>query len=309
MRRLLALLGAMLVLFVLGGPALAHQDDAAPTGRVLISIDGNLTLPAGEQADAVIVVRGDALIEGEASTVTVVGGEAILRDAMVQSLIIVDGTAWLEEGTTVGGDVLQLNAIVERAEGVIVGGEIRPLIQDLAALGLFVGAAAVALWIGAVLALLVAGLTLAGLAARQVRSAERIISGEPLKAFLVGLAMVFLPPVVLILLAATVVGLPLALSLLFIVWPALAFVGYIVAAIWLGERLLRAAGRREETERPYLAAVVGLVVAGLLTLVPLVGAVISVFGLGAVTVAGWRMLVGGPPTKQVLQPYAAPIAG
>ena len=62
----------------------------------------------------------------------------------------------------------------------------------------------------------------------------------------------------LILLAATVIGLPLALSTLFFVWPALAFIGYLVAAIWIGEWLLRAAGRRQRAERPYLAAVVGL---------------------------------------------------
>ena len=309
MRRLIALLGALLILLVAGAPARAADGALPQTGRVLISIEGDVTLPAGEQADAVIVIGGDALIEGTANTVTVVGGDVILRAAVVETLAVVDGTASLETGTTVRGDVLQLDASVQRAEGAIVEGSIRPLAEDLAGLALFLGAAAVAFWIGALLTMLIAGLALAALAARQLRTAETIISREPLKAFLVGIAMVLLPPLLLIVLAATIVGLPLALSVLFVVWPALAFVGYLVAAIWIGEWLLRAAGRRQETERPYLGAVVGLVVAGLLSFVPLVGAVISVFGLGAVTIAGWRTLAGGRSAAPVRQPHTAPAGG
>ena len=308
MKNLMALLGALLVTLALGAPALALDGPPAGEGRVLISIDGDLTVPSGESADAVIVIQGDALIEGTVASVTVVGGTATLRGAEVDTLAIIDGRAVLESGTIVSGDVLELNATVEQADGVIVEGAIRALAQDLAGLALFLGMAAIALWVGAVLAMIVAGLALAGLAARQVRATEAIISGQPLKAFLVGLAMVVLPPIVMVLLAVTIVGLPLALSILFMVWPALAFVGYLIGAIWLGDWVLKASGRRR-ADRPYLAAFVGVLLAGALSFVPLVGAVISVFGLGAVTVAGWRTLAGTPPSAPVLHGQAAPVPG
>jgi hypothetical protein len=310
MTRLAAILAALAMLLLISAPALADTGAVPDNGRTLISIDGDISLPAGEEAAAVIVIKGDALIEGTSRSVVVISGTATLRAAHVDTLAIVDGTAALEAGTLIDGDVLQLNSAVSRADGVTVGGEIRPLTDNLANWALILGAAVLLLWIGFALATLVAGLALAAFAARQLRTAEAVISSEPLKAFVTGLAMVVVPPLVVVLLAATFVGLPLALGLLLFIWPALAFIGYLVAAIWIGERLLRALGRRAETERPYLAAVVGLIVAGVLGIVPLFTAIISIFGLGAVTVAGWRTLThGGTTARPSFQPQPAPAAG
>jgi hypothetical protein len=75
-----------------------------------------------------------------------------------------------------------------------------------------------------------------------------------------------------------------------IVWPALVFVGWLVGSTWIGEWLLRKAGRPAPERRPYLGVTLGLIVATLISLVPLVGVVISLFGMGGVTLAGWRML-------------------
>jgi hypothetical protein len=304
MRRVAVLLGAMLLVLAFGAPVLAAEPAVPATDQVLISIEGNVTLPAGERAAAVIVIQGDALIAGDAQAVFVLGGTATLQGAVAETLTVIDGRAVLEAGTTVG-DVLQLNSTIERADGVVVSGAIRSLADDLAGFALFLGFAALAFWIGGLLVSFVAALALAAFAARQVRTAEAIISREPLKAFLVGLAMIVLPPIVLIALAATIVGLPLALTVLFFVWPTLAFVGYLVAAIWVGEWLLRSSGRAA-AERPYLASVVGLILVGLLSLVPLVAAIASIFGLGAVTVAGWRTLVGRSGPRPTFQPQPSP---
>lgn len=306
MKRIVWLMGVMLMLLALAVPALAAEPSMPETGRVLISIEGDVTLPAGDQADAVIVIQGNAVIAGSSRAVFVLGGTATMQaGATAQTLTIIDGRAVLATGTTVTGDVLQLNSTIERAEGVTVGGTIRPLAENVAGFAVFIGFAAIVFWLGGLLVTLLAGLGLAAFAARQVRAAEAVISREPLKALLVGLLMIVLPPIVMIGLAVTLVGLPLALSLLFVVWPTLAFVGFLVAAIWIGEWLLRRAGRAE-AERPYLASVVGLIVAGLLSLIPLIGAVISVLGLGAVSVAGWRTLRGSGGPRPSFQPYPAP---
>lgn len=309
MKKLLALAGAALLLLAIGLPALAADDTLPATGRVLISIEGDVTLPATEHADTVVVIQGNALIAGTARAVVVISGTATLRGATVESVSVVDGRAVLEAGTIVRGDVVQLNSTVEQAEGAVVTGTVRSMAADLAGFALFIGFAMIMFWLGGILLTFIAGLALAAFAGRQVRTAEGIISREPLKAFLVGLGMVFLPPILLVLLAITIIGVPLALSLLFVVWPALVFAGYIVAAIWIGDWMLRAAGRHDQAERPYLASFVGLIVAGLLSFVPLVAGIISIFGLGAITVAGWRTLVGGPRPTPTFQPQAAPLAG
>ncbi len=307
MRTIMVALIALLMMLATAAPALAAGPAVTGDGAVIVVVEGDASLGVGEHAAVLVVVEGNATVLGTAEQVTVVGGTATIAGT-VGSLAIVDGRADLLAGSTVRRDVLELNATVARAEGATVGGAIRPLADNLVAFGLFMGFALILVWIGAALALLLAGLLLAGFAARQVRTAEAVISGEPVKALLAGLAMVVLPPLLVVVLAVTIVGLPLAMTLLLLVWPTLAFIGYLVGAIWMGEWLLARAGRGP-TERPYLAALVGLLLAGVLTLIPLVGFVISIFGLGAVTVAGWRTLRGGPRQSLAMRPAAQPIAG
>jgi hypothetical protein len=90
-----------------------------------------------------------------------------------------------------------------------------------------------------------------------------------------------------------------------------AFVGYIVGALWIGEWI---EGRRRPPEaplpdRPYSAMLIGLAVALLLGFVPLVTAIISLFGLGAVTLVMWRTLRGRRTPAPQLRREAAPLAG
>jgi len=85
---------------------------------------------------------------------------------------------------------------------------------------------------------------------------------------------------------------------MFMVWPAAAFAGYLVAGIWLGEWLLYR-GDRPVPERPYLAAVVGLLVLQIISLVPFVGAIASLFGFGAVLLLAWRVFRATPATPTI----------
>jgi hypothetical protein len=148
-------------------------------------------------------------------------------------------------------------------------------------------------WIAFGLVAWAAGLALAAFGARQVRRAEWLISSEPLRTFGAGLAMLVVPPIIAVLLIVTVVLMPVGLALLLIVWPTLAFLGWLVGSIWIGEWILRVGGRPAPERRPYLGVTIGLVVTTLVSLVPLVGTVISLFGMGAIGLAGWRMLRQG----------------
>jgi hypothetical protein len=176
------------------------------------------------------------------------------------------------------------------------------------AFGIWMGAAAILLWIGVAIATLVFALLAAGLAARQIRSATTLISTEPGRTALVGLASIIVPPLLAVMAMVTIIGIPTGIGLLVVIWPAVAFIGYVVAAIWLGQWLL---GRREgavPAERPYGAAIVGLLVAFVIGFIPVATAVLSIFGLGAVVLAAWRTLRGRGATPQpVLRPQPAPM--
>jgi hypothetical protein len=298
MKKIFMLIAVLALALGMTSVALAADEELPHTGRVVFVAGGDIEVAADEQADAVIVINGDARIAGTVNSLVVVDGTATVSGATVEGIAIVNGTLELEAGTTVLGDIGQLNSEIVEAEGVVKGGSVNDLTGEVAGFGAFIGAAALAIWIGVGISTLVVGLLLAGLAARQTRSATALIRNEPGKTFLVGLLAVIVPPILAVLAMATIIGIPAGLGLLIVVWPLVAFVGYVVAAIWLGEWLL---GRREgaiPAERPYAAATVGLVVAFVIGLVPFVSAVLSIFGLGAVVLAAWRTLRRTPDTAQ-----------
>lgn len=305
MKKLSMLIAVLALGLGLTSVALAADEELPHSGRVMFVAGGDIEVDAGEQADAVIVINGDARVAGTVNSLVVVDGTATVTGGTLEGVAIINGTLNLEAGTTVLGDIGQLNSEVVQAEGIVFDGSVNDLTGEVAAFGVFLGFAALVIWIGVGIATLIAGLLMAGLAARQTRSATTLIRREPGKTFLVGLLAVVVPPILAVLAMATVVGIPAGLGLLFVVWPLVAFIGYVVAAIWLGEWLL---GRRDgavPAERPYAAATVGLIVAFVIGLVPLVTAVLSIFGLGAVVLAAWRTLRGTPTITQPVAQAAA----
>lgn len=305
MRRLAIFASVLALLALVAAPALAAAPEVTSSDRVLISVNGDVAVQSNEEAAFVLVIDGNAAIDGNVNNLVVIRGTATLTGAQVRSVTLIDSTANLQTGTQITNEIYQVNSTVNQAEGATVANGVRTIGEFLAAFALFLGFAAIAFWIGTALWTIIAGIALAGLAARQVRTAEAVISHEPLKAFLIGLLMLIVPPLIVFALAVTIVGLPVALSILLFVWPTLWFAGYLVASIWIGERVLRVAGR-PQADRPYLAAVLGLLVTGIAGFIPLVTAIVSLFGLGAVTVAGWRTLVGRTAAA-ALQPTAQPM--
>jgi hypothetical protein len=305
-RKLLALLAAVALSLGVSGLALAADQDEPDSGRVIFVTGGDVEIRTDERADAVVVISGNAEIAGTVNTLFVVDGTATVTGATLETVGVINGTVDLAEGSSVTGDVLQLNSTVERADGVEIGGTVKDIAGDVAGFAIFIGFAALAIWIGFGIATILVGLLVAGLAARQARSATTLISREPGTTFLVGLLAIVVTPIVAGLAMATIIGMPAGLGLLLVIWPAAAFIGYIVAAIWLGEWLL---GRRDGTvraERPYAAATIGLLAAFVLGLIPIVTAVLSIFGLGAVVLAAWRTLRGTPMTRVALEAQPTP---
>jgi hypothetical protein len=290
MKRIVAAAASLVLVFLFVAPVTLAADPSMPhIGRVLVSTGGDFTLPAGDQADAVVVMNGTATIEGRVNTVVIVDGVLNLDGATAETVVAIRSPLNLGTGTVVRGDVLKLDSLVTKTGNAAIDGSIRDIGSDLAGIGLFLIPVFFLLFIGFAISAIVGGLVLAALAARQVRAAEALISHEPGQVVISGLIGVFLPIVVIGGLFVTVVGAPLAVALLIGVWPVLALLGYLVAGIWLGDFLLERTSSRVDRERPYLAAVVGLVVLQVLAIFPPIPMIASLFGYGAVLLLAWRV--------------------
>jgi hypothetical protein len=301
-KRLIGLgIAGLLAGIIIAPVALAADPPSLPhTGRVVISTEGDFTLPAGEHADVVVVVNGTATILGEVSTVVAIDGAANLVGARTETVVAVRSPVELGQDTVVQGDVLTYESPVHQTGNAEVLGSVDDLATVLLGIGAVLAPAFILLWIGFALAMLAAGLLLAGLAPRQVREAEAIISERPVGALVAGIVGLIVFPALSIILVATLVGAPLGFGILFQVWPLLAFLGYLVAGTWVGDWVLRRSAPDREREKPYLAAIVGLVALGLLSVVPvlsIVTAFASLVGFGAVLLLSLAKLTSRPTPR------------
>ena len=300
MRRIVAIAAVLVIVMLFLVPVALAADTMPHSGRVLISTQGDVTIPAGEQADFVMVVDGTATIAGEVNTIFVVNGAANLTGARTETVIAVNSPVNLADGTVVLGDVMTANSLVQQAGNAEVVGEVKDMQTSFIALGVVLAPALILLWIGFGLAVIAAGLLLAGVAGRQVRAAEALISHEPVLTFATGIVGMVLIPLAAFLLIATLIGAALGVGILIALWPLVAFVGYLVAGIWIGDWVLQQRRPAVSRERPYLAAVIGLLILQALSLVPVLGivsALVSLFGFGAVVLLGWRTLRAGGGTQ------------
>jgi hypothetical protein len=323
MRRFILAATSVAILLLALVPAALAADPVTPvpgagssaiqaTGEVALTVDGALDVPSGTHVRAAIVVDGTAAIAGSADTLLVVGGTAKLTGATVDRLVVVDGRVDLGPGTSVG-DVATLGGTVTRDATATIAGRTTSLEADLAAIGIILVPLALLFTAGLAAAALVAGLLVAAFGARQVRELEDRITRQPGHVLLAGVVGTIALPVVSGLLVATVVGAPVGLFLLIVGIPVLAFIGWLVAAVWVGDWLLVRAGGTREAGHPYRAALLGVVVLAVASVLPLVSAVAGVFGLGAILLGGWDAVRPERPSAPVADPMpgyqVAPSAG
>jgi hypothetical protein len=305
MRRVLVFITALVLALGLASPAvIAAEPGFEHTGTVLMAFNGDVSVPTGDVADGVFVVGGTATISGQVESVAVFDGSLVLQGAVVKSVFVTGGSVSIDAASTVTGDVRTLDATVTVDPAASIGGTVASFEKDLIAASGILVPAFFLFMLGFAVVLLAAGLGLAALAAKQVRAAESLIRHEPGQSLLVGLAGLVVIPVAAILLMITIIGAPLGLAIMFLVWPAAAFVGYLVAGIFIGEWLLQRNPARPIPERPYLAAVIDLIALQVISLVPFVGAIASLFGFGAVLLLAWRIFRRPSPERPVVSPPA-----
>ncbi|CAN5731933.1 hypothetical protein BH23CHL8_BH23CHL8_04680 [soil metagenome] len=269
---------------------------------VLVGVRNDVVVASGESTDAVVVVQGRAVIEGVAQNVFAVDADVTITgtSARVDGIFTVGGTLTVGPGATVH-NLGHADTVLDISPGASITGQTRDVRDDVTgAVGWIVAGLAIfvlIVWVGLAISTLVASLLMVAFGTSQARRSAWLIGNHPFKVLAAGFLMLILPWIVFTLLAVTVVGLPLAFGLMF-VWALVVFLGYLVAGLWIGERVVRS-GRT--ASRPYAAVFVGVLILLLLSWVPFVTAIATWFGLGAVTMAGWRVLRGGAQ-----RPYQAP---
>lgn len=302
MRKPLILAAVTAVLLILFAAPAAAQN-AGDDGSVLVRVNGDVNIPAGGTDDVVVVVNGDLDFEGTATTVVVVSGRARLVGATVETLVVIDGSANLGTDTTVTGDVHLIESDLTRNPSAVVEGSIERGSGDFAEAFWLLG---VLFMIGWAVMTVLAAIVLAAVAPSLARRSGRTITGEIGPTILAGLIVWIVMPILGVILFATAVGVPTALTIWFVLLPALGLIGILVAGVRLGEYLT---GGREGIGHPYLAAFVGtllLVAVGVLPVLgPIVVAVAGFLGSGALAVQAFRS-VQSEPKPSPAPPEPAP---
>lgn len=303
MRRLFTIAATVAILLLAFAPAaFAADPQVSWTGRgAIVSVDGTVDVPAGQSVDAVVVINGTATIEGTVRDIVLIKSTATFTGATTRNMLVVDGTANLGAGTTVTGEITTLRADILRDATAVVSARTTALDADLAAFAFALIPLLIVLWVGFYVAMVVSGLALAAFGARQVRTAESLITRKPGQTLAAGLIATIALPILFGIVTATIIGAPIGLAMLFVGLPLLAFIGWLVAAIWVGDWLL---GKRGpvEVKHPYKAAFLGTVVLAIAGILPFVSAIATLFGLGAVVLAAWDNLRPADPQPVVVNP-------
>ena len=325
-------------------PALA-QDAGQASGKRRgvgdeVRIGSSLALPAGERAADVVVIGASARISGTATgDVVVLGGTLQLDGSAVVhgDAVVVGGSVKVEDGVTIGGDLVVIGAF-EAPSGFKPGGELVVMSADGA------GSLAAPLewsvrgplrgrllvpdllwtWIALAIAALLA-FAVAAIFDKSVRECAMVVAERPLTAFLVGALVTVLAVPVTLLLAISLIGIPL-LPLLWVTFSIAWLIGTVGILRWTGAAVL---AERTPNDRVLAlrSVAIGVAILAALSLVPVVALLAAIMlsplatGCSAMVLhrrlrreRGWPQDggdgsgVGSPPASDPDEPHDAAAA-
>jgi len=289
-----------------------------------VKIGGNAHVKAGESVDQLVVVFGDAVVDGTVSgDMVVVWGDATINGHVGGDMVTVLGSAKLGPDAKIDGQPVVVGGRIDKADTA----KVSQLPVEVNLLGVtdwfkhaFILARPIApglgwVWLIVLLHFLIYFLVVL-IAPRPVEACVRQLDRQLLPAFGAGLLGFILFAPLIAIVGFTVVGILLIPFVIF------AFIGAVLlgkAAFFqfLGLQLLRRFNA-EITLTSLAAFVVGFALVTLLYMVPLLGFVVwgllPIFGLGAALLAGveaWRSRPRPvPPVPTALRPVpVVPVSG
>lgn len=299
----------LLALLVLAGAAgsLAAQADTT-RGGVQVRLNGDVFVPPDARDELVVVVRGDARVEGAVRALVVIEGNAVLDGARVEELTVVRGRADLIGPTEVRGGIHLVDADVRVADEASVLGTIERGYGWQMMQGFWILAAVFAL--GLSIAMLLSGLVAAAVAPHVLREAGAALTDEIGRSAVAAVVIWIGLPVVAVALFATVIGIPTALGFFVFVMPALGFLGYLVTGTRLGDWIVERVRGAREPAHPYFAALIGLGILLVLAQMPVFGGIVTplagIVGAGAIGLVAWRRVRRPPGAAAPAEPEPVP---
>ena len=290
----------------------------APVGDDLRMAGGNLSVDATVARDAVmaggtVTLGPNGHIGGEAS---VAGGEiAILGEvqgalSLIGERVEVNGTlrgpvtVRAFERLRIGPNARISGPLTYHSPGqaeidpaAVVSGEVRHIPMER-------HYREAAPWVAASIGSAILGWIALGVLAAVMLGLFPLLVGEslgglrtrPWLSLLLGLALFFTTPAVAVVLLITVIGLPLGLVLLFLIYPLALLGGWLTAALYLGDWGLGLVNRKAGRGLRILFAFLGVAVLGLMAAIPFLGGLICLIatsvGLGTLAHTMWRRYHG-----------------
>lgn len=278
----------------LGGPAAAQSPspetsvgELQPRDQIVLS--GDVKVPRGDEVGEVVILHGTATIAGVVrGDVIVVDGSISVTGQVSGSVVSVNGPVTLGPNAQVLGDVLARGRIRVRA-GASVGGDVREgaAFTFRTPIDVFGPLAA---WLAVVTSTLLLGALLLFLVPRGAEAVAAAALGSPWPAAGIGLAAFVALPVAGVVAVLTLVGLPLGIGVLLGLF-LLYSIGFAWTVFVVGRALWHLPRSR------WVAFAIGWAIVAGISAIPVVGAIAwfagAAFGLGAMTIATWRVRGAG----------------
>lgn len=249
------------------------------------SVDEGVRMLAGS-----ITVREGATI----GSLSAAAGSVQIAGTVAGDVRAGAGTTTLADTAVIDGD-LRYGGSLSMADGAVVHGDVSE--EQFQVWGIVVDQGVLD-WIGTIMFFmmhLLLGALLLLAAPRFSQQLADAVHETPVRSGLIGFALLVFTPLVLVAVALTIIGIPLAMmglfALLVLVW-----IGLVYGRYAIGEWLLS----YTDVENRWIALILGLVVIGLVAQVPVIGwwisFVVTLLGLGALAHLVWTRRSGTTET-------------
>jgi cytoskeletal protein CcmA (bactofilin family) len=298
-RRLLVPLAALLALLVLAAAAEAAPLHGEADDDTVVVINGDVEIGPDETSQSVFIVDGDARIAGFVEgDVVLLAGDALIRGHVTGDVVTIAGRTRLLQTATVEGDLIYGDERPRVSPNATVGGEVRKE-GWTDSLDLFPFIGAFVFWLAMSISAAILGVLLLLLAPRAADAVFAQAQARFWTAVGIGAGIFIALPLVALVAAITLAGLPLAIGIGLALLP-LAAVAYVTAAWALGRALVKPPHGR------ILAFLVGLVILRAVALVPILGALAwlaaVIVGLGLLGAAIAAARGSGPARAPAFEP-------
>ncbi|MBI3162057.1 MAG: polymer-forming cytoskeletal protein [Chloroflexi bacterium] len=309
-------------IFLLGQNYTLESDDALDGSLAVVGGNAKIEEDATVNGD-VALIGGNLTVTGEINgNVALIGGNLTVSGEVNGDLVVIGGQILLTETAVVRGDVVTMGGQVTKEPGAEVSGEIvnnappvavpdvpgAPQVPNTPGFNISINPFwEIASVFGRALAVAAIGMLLALFLQPQMERVGDAVTHQPFMAGSFGLLAVILTPLAIVIMTVTIILIPVAILVAFIIPLAWLF-GAIALGQEVGERFTRAIN---QSWAPVLATGFGtfllMLVGGFVELIPCVGwllpLIIGLMGIGGVAMTwfGTRSTPGSTVNAQVVE--------